>query len=238
MDLSASDRYNPFARLTNFIDLSQAAGILIRAAYPNPSAEQQFWNAGAEKLIRVFVNCLHNLGNPDHINLPNVRHLVANFDTHLTAAGQLSKIDRFVLSATQNDPATFTDYQTLANGNAKTISSTVTTADVALSPLGDPALTRLLAGSTLDFTGLRTQKTALFILVRQQQTTHYLFLLNLFYADLFDSLLQPTASSTGRSSAARRVRSSANPEFPGLCDGGPEVPRRLVASAKTPLVSL
>lgn len=195
MDLAASDQYNPLARLTSFTDLSQAAGVLVRAAYPHPSAEQQFWNAGAEKLIRVFVNCLHNLGNPTTLNLPNVRHLIANFDTHLAPAGQLSKIDRFVLNATQNDLATFTDYQALCHGNAKTLSSMVTTADVALSPLGDPALTQLLAGNSLDFADLRTHKTALFVLVRQQQMSHYLFLLNLFYTDLFDSLLKSTANT-------------------------------------------
>lgn len=194
MDMTASDQYNPLARLKTFTELSQAAGILIRAAYPNPSPEQQFWNAGAEKLIRVFVNCLHNLGHPDHINLPNIRHLIANFDNHLTPAGQLSKIDRFVLGATQNDPATFTDYQALANGNAKTISSMVTTADVALSPLGDPDLSRLLAGNSIDFGELRRRKTVLYILVKQQQMSHYLFLLNLFYTDLFDSLLNSTTN--------------------------------------------
>lgn len=194
MDMTASDQYNPLARLKTFTELSEAAGILIRAAYPNPSPEQQFWNAGAEKLIRVLANCLNNLGNLATINLPNIRHLIANFDTHLTPAGQLSKIDRFVLSATQNDPATFTDYQALANGNAKTISSMVTTADVALSPLGDPELSRLLVGNSIDFGDVRRQKTVLYILVRQQQMSHYLFLLNLFYTDLFDSLLKSTTN--------------------------------------------
>ncbi len=189
MDLSRSDQYNPLAKALNYTDLSLLAGTLIRSAYPNASSDQQFWNAGAEKLIRIFINCLANHGDPAFQNLANVRHLIANFDTHHSPPGQLSRMDNFVLQNTQSDPSTFTDYQAIANGNPKTIASILTTADVALSPLGDPALANLLSANTIDFAELRNRKTIIYVMVRQQQLTHYQFLLNLFYTDLINSLL-------------------------------------------------
>ena len=99
------------------------------------------------------------------------------------------RLDQFVLNNTQTDPSTFTDYQAIANGNPKTISSILTTADVALSPLGDPAVANLLADNTIDFADLRQRKTIIYVMVRQQQLGHYQFLLNLFYTDLINSLL-------------------------------------------------
>jgi len=194
MDLSRSDKYNPLAKALNYTDLSLLAGTLIRSAYPNASSDQQFWNAGAEKLIRIFVNCLANHGDPAFQNLANVRHLIANFDTHHSPPGKLSRMDNFVLNNTQNDPSTFADYQAISNGNPKTIASILTTADVALAPLGDPALANLLSANTIDFTDLRNRKTIIYVLVRQQQLTHYQFLLNLFYTDLINSLLSSLAN--------------------------------------------
>ena len=195
MDMNRSDQYNPLVQARSYTDLSLLAGTLIRSAYPNSGSDQQFWNAGAEKLTRVFINCLSNHGNPYYQNLANIRHLIANFDTHHSPPGQLGRMDQFVLQNTQSDPSTFADYQAIANGNPKTIASILTTADVALSPLGDPALANLLSANTIDFSDLRQRKTIIYVMVRQQQLTHYQFLLNLFYTDLINSLLGSLANT-------------------------------------------
>lgn len=48
----------------------------------------------------------------------------------------------------------------------------------------------LTATNSIDFDELRQRPTALFIMVNQTQMDLYAFLLNLFYADLFKSLLK------------------------------------------------
>jgi type IV secretion system protein VirD4 len=75
-------------------------------------------------------------------------------------------------------------------GNLKTIQSVLMTADVALDPIATPEMAALTATNSIDFSELRQRPTALFIMVNQTQMDLYAFLLNLFYADLFKSLLK------------------------------------------------
>lgn len=148
-----------------------------------------FWNSGGEKILRILIQCLHNNGDPAFTNLATVKHLLANFDSHLMPTGQLGKLDQFMLAATQNDPTTWSDYRSFLNGNQKTMLSFLTTADTALNALGNPQIAGLTATSSIDFDELRRRKTALYVIVRQQDMIYYQFLLNLFYTDLFGSLL-------------------------------------------------
>ncbi len=188
MDPSQSEQYNPLAQARDYTRIAQSAEILIRSAFQDQSHDP-FWNTGAEKLLRIFIQCLHNQGDPALVNLANLKHLIAHFDAHLAPPGQLGRIDRFVMDATTHDPATFADYQGFTVGNPKTLLSFVSTADAALNALGNPELARLTAASTLDFQELRDHKTVLYVLVHQQELRFYQFLLNLFYTDLFNALL-------------------------------------------------
>ncbi len=190
MNPAQSETYNPLARAQDHTRIAQAAEIIIRSSF-NSSDQDQFWNAGGEKIIRIMIQCLHNLGDPALCNLANLKHLLAQFDAHTATPGQLSKTDRFVLNATQGDPSTFSDYQGFTGGNERTMLSFLSTADAALSPIGNPHIASLTARNSLNFTDLRNRKTVLYVLVRQQDMPYYRFLLNLFYTDLFDSLLTP-----------------------------------------------
>lgn len=192
MDPSQSETYNPMAWIYQPKDLANLAHTLVQSAKSgNRSATgDPFWDQAAEKLIRIMGQCLINQGDPQYQNLANLRHLITSFDAHTAPQGQLGKIDRFVLSATQNDPMTFGSYQAFVNGNLKTLQSILMSADVALDPLATPEMAALTSGGSLDFKELRDRPTALFILVNQTQMDLYSFLLNLFYADLFKALLQ------------------------------------------------
>lgn len=188
MNLTESETYNPLARAHDHTRIAQAAEIIIRSSFKDPT-QDPFWNTGAEKIIRIFIQCLHNMGDPALCNLANLKHLLAQFDAHLTPTGQLSKTDQFVMNATRNDPSTYSDYQGFTGGNDRTMLSFLSTADAALSPIGNPHLASLTASNSIDFSDLRRHKTVLYVLVRQQDMPYYRFLLNLFYTDLFDALL-------------------------------------------------
>ena len=188
MNPAESETYNPLARGRDHTSIAKAAEIIVRSAFHDPS-QDPFWNAGAEKIIRIFIQCLYNRGDPAFTNLANVKHLIAQFDAHLPQAGQLSRVDQFVLDATRGDPSTFSDYQGFTGGNERTMLSFLSTADAALSPIGNPHIASLTASNSIDFAELRQRKTVLYVLVRQQDMPYYRFLLNLFYTDLFDALL-------------------------------------------------
>lgn len=125
MDPGQSETYNPFANATDFTCIAQTAKIIVNSQMPG-NTQDPFWNTGAEKIIRIFIQCLHNNGDPDFINLANVKHLVANFDAHVAPQGQLGKIDRFIMQATQHDPSTFSDYKGFTVGNPRTMLSFLT----------------------------------------------------------------------------------------------------------------
>lgn len=132
IDPSQSETYNPLANASTFTEIGQVAEIIIRSALPGDQKDL-FWNSGAEKILRILIQCLHNQGNRDFINLVNVKHLVANFDSHHAPSGTQGKLDQFVLNATQADPLTWSDYRGFTNGNSKTMLSFLTTADTALN---------------------------------------------------------------------------------------------------------
>ena len=188
IDPNQSETYNPLAGLRSHIDVDRTAEILIRSSGVSNSNDP-IWSIGAQKLLKIFIQCLLNLGDPQFLNLANVKYLIANFDAHTAQPGQLSVTDQFVLNATRTDTATFNEYQAFTGGNVKTMLSFLNTADIALSAVGNPEIANLTATSSFDFAELRRQKTALFILVRQQDMTYYQALLSLFYTDLTNYLL-------------------------------------------------
>lgn len=189
MDPLRSEGYNPLHNATDFTKIAQVAKIIVNSQMQgNP--QDVFWNIGAEKIIRILIQCLRNNGDPDFINLANVKHLIANFDAHIAPQGQLGKIDQFIMQATQNDPSTFNDYKGFTVGNPKTMLSFLTTADAVLNAIGNPDLANLTANNSIDFRELRSRKTVLYVLVKQQDMPYYQFLLNLFYTDLFGTLLE------------------------------------------------
>lgn len=193
MDPAHSETYNPLARATAPQDLAELAKTLVRSAGGRAAGQgnpDPFWDQSAEKLIRILAQCLQNQPDPSFRNLANLRHLVTGFDAHVAPQGQLGKIDQFVLQATQQDQGTFQSYRAFVQGNLKTLQSVLMTADVALDAVATPEMAALTATNSVDFDELRQRPTALFVMVNQTQMDLYKFLLNLFYADLFRSLLR------------------------------------------------
>jgi len=192
LDLSRSETYNPLAQAKSPKDIAELAKILVSTANQkqgHKAGGDPFWEQSAEKLLRILAQCLQNQPDPQYRNLANLRHLVTSFDAHTAPKGQLGKIDNFVLSATQNDPSTFASYQAFVQGNLKTIQSVLMSADVALDPFAVPETASVTASNTIDFSELRTRPTAIYILVNQTQLPFFSFILNVFYSDLFKSLL-------------------------------------------------
>lgn len=193
MDPAHSETYNPLSRATAPQDLAELAKTLVRSAGGRAAGQgnhDPFWDQSAEKLIRILAQCLQNQLDPSFRNLANLRHLVTSFDAHVTPQGQLGKIDQFVLQSTQQDQGTFQSYRAFVQGNLKTLQSVLMTADVALDAVATPEMAALTATNSVDFDELRQRPTALYVMVNQTQMDLYKFLLNLFYADLFRSLLR------------------------------------------------
>ena len=184
MTLETGLRYNPFTAATDTLARHKVCASIMRAASLN--ATDAFWDAGAVKVLRVLASVLHNAG-PELCTLVNLRSLLAQFDVFSAAPGH-SVLERYVLEHTRSDPQTLEDYRALVNGNPNTVLSFVSTADTALTMLASEKIAGLTAETSFDFQALRRRPTALFVKVRQQDMEFFRFLLNQFFADLFDAL--------------------------------------------------
>ncbi len=186
MQPERSELYNPLAGDLGYMEVAQAANLIVRSALDG-GGEQSFWNAGAEKIIRILIQCLRNRNEPEYCNLANLLYLLNNFDAHVAEGG--GRLDQFVVESTLTDSATYADYKGFVTGNEKTVLSFLSTATTALSAVGNPDIARLTSRSSFAFSDVRKRKTALYVLARQQDLRFYSFLLNLFYTDLFNVLL-------------------------------------------------
>ncbi|SNZ20094.1 type IV secretory system conjugative DNA transfer family protein [Cohaesibacter gelatinilyticus] len=192
MDPSRSETYNPLAKAKSPQQIAELAKTLVRSSSGRSGqmANDPFWEQAAEKLIRIMAQCLHNQPDAQYRNLANLRHLITGFDAHVAPNGQLGKIDDFVLAATRSDQSTYQAYKAFVQGNLKTIQSVLMSADVAMDPVATPEMAALTATNSFDFDELRQQPAVIYVVVNQTQMELYAFLLNLFYADLFRSLLR------------------------------------------------
>ena len=88
------------------------------------------------------------------------------------------------------DDKTLSEYNGFVNGNDKTIQSFISTASIALSPIGiNDNLEKITYTHSIDFKKLRSEKSVVFIKIEQQYQEQYSFLLNLFYSQLFNSMM-------------------------------------------------
>lgn len=184
MDMDAGETYNPLATASSYTEIGQVANLIMRSS---PTGDDDpFWTSGSEKLIRLMCTCLRNRGNPEHLNLANVYHLLNHFDAHL---GDGSALDRFVAQSTVNDESTYSEWRGVLNQNSRTTASFLAGAATALSQLGNPQLARMTCTSSFSFKDIQRTPTAFYILVRQQDIAYFSFTINLWFTQLFGSLL-------------------------------------------------
>lgn len=185
MEPTRSHAYNPLIRARTTLDVLRTVELVYRAR--GGKSSDPFWDDGAMRVLRLMVQCLINRGEPAYANLANVKYLLDHFDGHVKNGGL---IDRFVIESTLNDQQTYNDYKGLIGTTAeKTLLSFVTEAATALRLFASADIAALMASDGFDFPALRQQKTAVFVMVRQQDMGVYGFILNMFFRDLFDELL-------------------------------------------------
>lgn len=177
LDLAASIGYNPLAMATTFPEMQEVAHILVRTATQGAKVDP-FWLQGAEEIIGILIKCLKNHVDADrYANLANLQYLLQGF-------GDGQGLTPFV-AANAPDDATYHAFKGFISQSDKTMQGLLSQAKASLSMLADPDIARLTAKSTFDFSALRQEKTALFLIFPQNRVSYYALLANLFYTQLF-----------------------------------------------------
>lgn len=185
LDLAASIGYNPLSMATTFPEMQEVAHILVRTATQGAKVDP-FWLQGAEEIIGILIKCLKNHVDADrYANLANLQYLLQGF-------GDGQGLTPFV-AANAPDDATYHAFKGFISQSDKTMQGLLSQAKASLSMLGDPDIARLTAVGTFDFSALRREKTALFLIFPQNRVSYYALLANLFYTQLFHYCLDDRA---------------------------------------------
>lgn len=153
IDLSnTSDGYNPL-HSSKPSDIAKIASTLIQNSGVE-SKSDKYWSASAEKLLTVFIQYVMEYAPPQTRSLASVASMLDVF------SAEPDKIDR--LFANTNDEL-LTKYKSIISVGDKTLSSTVSTASVALRVFSIPEVARCTAHSTFNFEDFRRERSILFL---------------------------------------------------------------------------
>jgi len=188
-NLDESIRYNPLEYAKDSMSIDMLSEILIASSgLKGTKAEDKIWSDGAKNFISILIKVLNETNDKRYMNLANIRYMLNNF-------GKVGEpLDEFIKRYA--DDKTFSEYKGFISGNEKTIQSFISTASVALSPIGiNDNLEKLTYSHSIDFKKFREEKSVVFIKIEQQYQEQYSFLLNLFYSQLFNVMMDklPTA---------------------------------------------
>lgn len=183
-DLATSIGYNPLYYALSSVEIDEIAEILIRSANPGQiKAEDKMWLDGAKTFLTILIKTLITTKDYKYINLANLKHLINNFGE------DGSKLDELIFKYA--DDKTFSEWKGFVSGNLRTVQSFVSTANVALNAIGiNDNLASLTASHDINFKKFREQKSILYIRIPGQKQEQYSFLLNLFYKQFFNAMME------------------------------------------------
>ena len=183
-DLKTSIGYNPLYYALDSIAIDEIAEILIRSANPGQiKTEDKMWLDGAKIFLNILIKVLVATKDHRYINLANLKHLVNNFGE------DGSSLDELIYKYA--DEKTFSEWKGFSSGNMRTVQSFVSTANVALNAIGiNDNLAQLTAIHSINFKNFREEKSILYIRIPAQKQEQYSFLLNLFYKQFFNAMME------------------------------------------------
>ena len=183
-DLNSSIGYNPLYYALDSISIDEIADILIKSANPGQiKAEDKMWLDGAKTFLTILIKVLVSTNDYKYINLANLKHLINNF------GNDGSNLDELIFKYA-NDK-TFSEWKGFVSGNIRTVQSYISTANTALNSIGiNDNLALLTASHNINFKKFREEKSILYIKIPAQKQEQYSFLLNLFYKQFFNSMME------------------------------------------------
>ncbi len=187
----ATDRYNPFKYIQSEDDILKIVNNLIKnTTNPDKKGGDDFWEkAETALLMAVFSYLLQEVIEEDR-TLGNVIELVRLADIDEDVPGYVSPLDVLFNELEKKDPNNFAvaQYKIFKLSGGKTTKSILVSLGVRLSPFDIPSIQDLVSSDTLELDTLGDQKTILYILLPDTDTS-FNFLASMMYQQLFDMLV-------------------------------------------------
>lgn len=184
-DVANSLRYNPIHRCNSFSDIQKLANLLVDTTYNNSSGDV-FWSESAKSLLNVLLRII--------VCLPEERRNLGELWRLINLLGfRQQEVD--AMASEHLDESSFIEYGSFISQPDKTKSNIISSAKSAVNLFSNPDMARLVDSETLHFESLRNQKTAIFIIISENEIREYKFIISILYTQLLDfSMLLPQAN--------------------------------------------
>ena len=192
LDLINMDRsycYNPFVYLKSDNDVQRLVTNLFKATTPKGSqTSEPFWDSAASMLLMALLFFLHYEAPAIERNFPMVMDLLRAAETP-EEGDFISPLDILFdrLAMRSPDHIALKYYRDYRSGSAKTLKSIQITLAARLERFNLASLAGLMATDELELESLGEKKTALFIILPDNDSS-FNFLVSILYTQIFQSL--------------------------------------------------
>lgn len=187
-NINTSGRFNPFDGLghNDTIEIERICASIILSKYGND--KEPIWNDGAIALLEVLAKCLA-YSKPEYLNIPNLNYLAQVF-------GQNGKaLDDWVADHSINpsdpDDRTIIDaWLGIVSSNQNMLNSYCTVVKTALKQFNNRQIQKLFYTNDIDLQAFRKTKTAIYIILPENQASYFQFMVDVFYSQFFSVMMQ------------------------------------------------
>ena len=190
INMERSHCYNPFVYLTSDNDVQRLVTNLFKATTPKGSQTQDpFWETAASMLLMALVFYLHYEAPPDEQNFSMVMEMLRSADVREEDEMYQSPLDELFerLEMRNPDHIAVKYYHDYRAGSGKTLKSIQITLAARLEKFNLESLAALTVTDELDLASLGEKKTALFVIIPDNDTS-FNFLVSILYTQLFQQL--------------------------------------------------
>ena len=182
--------YNPFVYLNDDNDVQRLVTNLFKSTTPKGSQTQDpFWDTAASMLLLALIFFLKHEAPEEEQNFPMVMEMLRAGEVREEDDSYQSPLDELFERLEMNNPdhIAVKYYKDYRSGSAKTLKSIQITLAARLEKFNLAGLASLTATDELDLGSLGERKTALFIIIPDNDTS-FNFLVSILYTQLFQQL--------------------------------------------------
>ena len=190
--LSNSHRYNPFNYINGEDDVMALVEVFMKNTAGDKKGGDQFWDDSMKALLEAIIFYLIDHESYDKQNFSTISKMLREAKTDpKTMMSQLDAVfDK--LRLTNPDELCLKQWDIFKQAPDKTAGSILITAAVRFAPFNIDSVSNLTCADDMELRKLGDRPTIIYIIVPQGNNP-YAFLINMMYAQMFDSLYQHAA---------------------------------------------
>ena len=201
IDMPRSHCYNPFVYLIDDNDVQRLVTNLFKATTPKGAQTQDpFWDTAAQMLLLALIFYLKYEAPEEEQNFAMVMEMLRAGDVDEEDSKSPSALDTLFYDLRKTDPdhIALKYYDAYHSGSAKTLKSIQITLAARLEKFNLESVAGLTITDELDLWKLGEEKTALFAIIPDNDTS-FNFLVSLLYTQIFQQLFEVADKKYGGS---------------------------------------